>query len=116
MRVPGDTPQEAVPEFLAPLRAALAVLDGRGAIDVDPSTNDLGKPLRVTTLAYNHKLELATGTDKWRMHWHPDGISDTREHTSGCTAHGRHGWICPICALPSSNPRGTRARQAGPPA
>jgi hypothetical protein len=47
-------------------------------IDTDPATNDLGKPLRVTTLAYNYKLE-QRGGDLWRMHWHPDGRSDTRE-------------------------------------
>ncbi|MGH3904823.1 MAG: hypothetical protein ACRDTE_11615 [Pseudonocardiaceae bacterium] len=48
-------------------------------IDTDPSTNELGKPLRVSTLDYNYKLELPGGTDMWRMHWHPDGVSDTRE-------------------------------------
>jgi hypothetical protein len=96
--VPGDSPQEAVTAFLEPLRAALSVLDGAGAIavprhgswtkgktyswvlnagrgmklgdagtlhasmqfriiDTDPTTNDFGKPLRVTTLGYNYKLE-----------------------------------------------------------
>ncbi len=48
-------------------------------IDTDPTTNDLGKRLRVTTLAYNYKLEQPDGRDLWRMHWHPDGQSDIRE-------------------------------------
>ena len=48
-------------------------------IDADPSTNELKKPLRVTTLSYNYKLEQPDGCDKWRMHWHPDGLSDARE-------------------------------------
>lgn len=47
-------------------------------IDTDPDTNDLGKRLRVTTLGYNYKLEQPDG-DLWRMHWHPDGVSDVRE-------------------------------------
>lgn len=117
--MPGDTPQEAVTAFLEPLRNAVCVLDGCGAITVsrrggwvkgeiyswvlnagqgmklgdvgtfhasmrfriietDPATNDFGKHLRVTTLGYNYKLEQPSG-DAWRMHWHPDGMSDVRE-------------------------------------
>lgn len=116
--MPGDTPQEAVTAFLSPLKEAVSVLDGRGAItvnrhggwargqtyswvlnagqgmklgnvgtfhasmlfkviDTDPTTNDFGKHLRVTTLGYNYKLEQAGG-DVWRMHWHPDGVSHVR--------------------------------------
>lgn len=48
-------------------------------IDTDPATNDLGKCLRVTTLGYNYRLERSDGGDLWRMHWHPDGVSDVRE-------------------------------------
>ncbi|MGH3355691.1 MAG: hypothetical protein ACRDOJ_07305 [Nocardioidaceae bacterium] len=48
-------------------------------IETDPATNDFGKPLRVTTLAYNYKLEPPGGSDLWRMHWHPDGRSEVRE-------------------------------------
>lgn len=105
---------------MAPLRTALAVLDGRGAIavprsglqvkykpsswllnsgdgmklgdigtlyasmafkviDTDPAQNEFSKGLRVTTLSYNYKLQGPDGVDRWRMHWHPDGLSDTRE-------------------------------------
>jgi hypothetical protein len=118
--VPGNSPQEAVTAFLVPLKDALSVLNGPGAItvsrhgswikgktylwvvnagdgmklgdvgtlhasmqfrviDTDPVTNDFGKPLRVTTLAYNYKLEQPSGRDLWRMHWHPDGVSAVRE-------------------------------------
>jgi hypothetical protein len=48
-------------------------------IDTDPATHDLGKPLRVTTLAYNYKLERSGDGDLWRMHWHPAGGGDIRE-------------------------------------
>jgi hypothetical protein len=45
-------------------------------IDCDPSTNEYGHPLRVSTRYYNYKLTLPEGGDAWRMHWHPGGVSD----------------------------------------
>lgn len=37
------------------------------------------KRFRVATLGYNYKLEQPGRSDRWRMHWHPDGASDMRE-------------------------------------
>lgn len=48
-------------------------------IDTDPASNEFGKRLRVTTFGYNYRLEHPSGSDRWRMHWHPDGVSDVRE-------------------------------------
>ena len=91
--MPGDTPHEAVTQFLSPLRSALSVLAGRGVIAV-PRHGKLvkyrsvswilnsGEGMRlgeVGTLGYNYRLELPNGKDKWRMHWHPDGLSDMHD-------------------------------------
>lgn len=44
-------------------------------IDCDPSTNEFGHPLRVSSRSYHYKLRAPDGTDRWRMHWHPEGKS-----------------------------------------
>lgn len=80
--MPGDTPQEAVTAFLSPLKEAVSVLDGRGAITVNrhggwARGQTYSWVLNATTLGYNYKLEQAGG-DVWRMHWHPDGVSHVR--------------------------------------
>lgn len=42
-------------------------------IECDPSKNEQGHPLRVTTLAYNYKISDDRGQDLVRFHWHPGG-------------------------------------------
>jgi hypothetical protein len=49
------------------------------AIDYGPDPNEFAKRFRVTTLSYNYRLEHPGGGDRWRMHWHPEGISDVRK-------------------------------------
>jgi hypothetical protein len=36
------------------------------------------KRFKVEIAAYNYKLEQSGGSDRWRMHWHPDGVSESR--------------------------------------
>jgi hypothetical protein len=42
-------------------------------VQCDPSTNDAGHPLRVTTLGYNYKISDVDDRDRIRFHWHPTG-------------------------------------------
>lgn len=42
---------------------------------MDPSENEFGHALRVTTRSYNYRLRSGDGHDVWRMHWHPEGLS-----------------------------------------
>lgn len=46
-------------------------------VESDPSEHDeehQGR-YRCSTRGYNYKLTLRSGSDQWRMHWHPEGVS-----------------------------------------
>ncbi|MGH3863832.1 hypothetical protein [Actinokineospora sp.] len=120
--MPGRTPEEAVDQFLGPLRRALKVLDGHARItlaakggfrkgqpyewtlnagqgmsltqtgtffasmrfeivDSNPDEHDEGHKgkFRCSTRAYNYKLATPRGSDLWRIHWHPVGVSPAKE-------------------------------------
>jgi hypothetical protein len=44
-------------------------------VDTDPTRNEFGHPLRVTTRSYHYKLRGRNEVDLWRIHWHPEGRS-----------------------------------------
>lgn len=45
----------------------------------NPNEDEFGQRFEVNILGYNYRLEQSSGGDRWRMHWHPEGISDVRE-------------------------------------
>lgn len=48
-------------------------------LDYGRGPKEFGKRFRVTILGYNYRLEQPNGGDRWRMHWHPDGVSNVKE-------------------------------------
>lgn len=42
-------------------------------IGCDPTANEEGHPLRVSTLGYNYKISNVADEDQIRFHWHPRG-------------------------------------------
>jgi hypothetical protein len=50
-------------------------------VDSDPSEHDEDHQgdYRCSARAYNYKLSTPRGADLWRMHWHPMGVSPSKD-------------------------------------